>query len=111
MMLVLRPFESLRVAPSKVEGRRAQDERELFCTLVAMAVLLVAASASAQSTGTPATQGPMVVERVHSGFLAAPDVKVTEVDGTTSALAGGYAGWLSDETFFVGGGGYWLANP
>jgi len=53
----------------------------------------------------------MVVERVHSGFLAAPDVKVTEVDHTTSALVGGYAGWLTDETFFVGGGGYWLANP
>ena len=25
--LILRPFESLRVAPSTVEGRQAQDER------------------------------------------------------------------------------------
>ena len=48
---------------------------------------------------------------MHSGFLAAPDIKVTEVDHTTSALAGGYAGWLADETFFIGGGAYWLANP
>jgi hypothetical protein len=73
-------------------------------------VLLLATTASAQPA-TPVTQGPMVVERVHSGFLAAPDVKVTEVDHATSALIGGYAGWLTDETFFVGGGGYWLANP
>jgi len=52
----------------------------------------------------------MVVERMHSGFVVAPDFKVTEVDRATSALAGGYAGWLTDETFFVGGGGYFLAN-
>jgi hypothetical protein len=76
----------------------------------AWVVVLLATTASAQPA-TPVTQGPMVVERVHSGFLAAPDVKVTEVDHTTSALVGGYAGWLTDETFFVGGGGYWLANP
>ena len=88
--------------------RQAQDERAK--ALLVVVTLLFATVASGQ-TPTPATQGPMVVERVHSGFLAAPDVKVTEVDGTTSALAGGYAGWLSDETFFVGGGGYWLANP
>jgi hypothetical protein len=37
-------------------------------------------------------------------------VKVTEVDHKTSELVGGYAGWVTDDTFFVGGGGYWLAN-
>jgi hypothetical protein len=52
----------------------------------------------------------MTIERVHSGFLAAPDVKITSVDHSTSTLAGGYAGWLADEVFFIGGGGYWLAN-
>jgi hypothetical protein len=52
----------------------------------------------------------MTVERVESGFLVAPDFKVTEIDGRTSGLAGAYAGWLSDRTFFLGGGGYWLAN-
>jgi hypothetical protein len=75
------------------------------------AALSVPVAASAQTTGAaPINQGPMIVERVHSGFVVAPDFKVTEVDRTTSALAGGYAGWLTDETFFVGGGGYWLAN-
>jgi hypothetical protein len=47
---------------------------------------------------------------MHSGFVVAPDVKVTEVDNKTSALAGGYAGWLTDDALFIGGGGYWLAN-
>ena len=56
------------------------------------------------------TQGPMIVERVTSGFLVAPDFKVTEVDRRTSELAGAYAGWVTDNTLLVGGGGYWLAN-
>src|SRR5476651_460312 len=75
-------------------------------------VLLLPLAASAQSGGaaTPASQGPMVVERVQSGFLVAPDIKVTQVDGKTSELAGAYAGWLTDETIFIGGGGYWMAN-
>jgi hypothetical protein len=52
----------------------------------------------------------MTIERLHSGFLAAPDVKVTRVDGRTSELVGGYAGWLMDDTILIGGGGYWLAS-
>jgi hypothetical protein len=68
-----------------------------------------AAQAPAPAT-SPVTQGPMVVERMHNGFVFAPDVKLTEVDKKASALAGGYAGWLTDDTIFFGGGGYWLAN-
>jgi hypothetical protein len=54
--------------------------------------------------------GPMQIERVRSGVLLAPDFKLTEIDGRTSELVGGYGGWVTDKTFFVGGGGYWLAN-
>ena len=54
--------------------------------------------------------GPMTVERIHSGFLAAPEVKVTEIDHKTSELVGGFAGWNFDDTFLIGGGGYWLAS-
>ena len=67
-------------------------------------------SSSSAAAAQTSQQGPMIVERLHSGFLAAPDVKITNVDHSTSALAGGYAGWLADEAFFIGGGGYWLAN-
>ena len=34
----------------------------------------------------------MKVERIHNGFLVAPDFKFTEFDHKTSGLAGGYAG-------------------
>ena len=82
-------------------------------TIASCAVLLCPIAAFAQGAGgaTPSAQGgPMIVERMHSGFVVAPDVKMTEVDKSLSALAGGYAGWLTDDTFFIGGGGYWLAN-
>src|SRR5580765_7177053 len=80
----------------------------------AFILFLLPIAASAQTppaaSAAPADQGPMIVERIHSGFLAAPDFKVTEVDKETSGLVGGYAGWVSDETIFVGGGGYWMVN-
>jgi hypothetical protein len=56
----------------------------------------------------PVNQGPMIVERLHSGFVFTPEVKATEFDEKVSGLVGGSAGWLSQETFFIGGGGYWM---
>lgn len=90
-------------------------QRKALSATSASAALIVSllafpAAAFAQSSGASVDQGPMTVERMHSGFVVAPDVKMTEVDKTTSALAGGYAGWVSDDTIFIGGGGYWLAN-
>lgn len=79
------------------------------CLLVALSPLAAAAQGGSPPS-TPLGQGPMTVERVKSGFLVAPDFKVTEFDRRVSQLAGAYAGWLSDRTFFLGGGGYWLAN-
>jgi hypothetical protein len=75
--------------------------------ITSLMLCLLPIAATAQTTPG---QGPMIVERVHSGFLVAPDFKITEVDGKTSELAGGYAGWLTDDKIFIGGGGYWLAN-
>src|SRR5262245_46831761 len=60
---------------------------------------------------TPNAGGPMTFEAIHSGWLVAPDAKVTQFDGKTDALLGGYGGWITDDTFFVGGAGYWLVNP
>jgi len=72
--------------------------------LVAM-VSLAPVVASAQPTS-----GPMTVERIQSGLLVGADAKVTEVDHHTSELVGGQLGWVIDESIFIGGGGYWLAN-
>ena len=76
-----------------------------LCAALALCLLPLAAAAQ-----TPSSQGPMVVEEVHNGFLIAPDFKYTEVDKRSSSLAGGYAGLVFDEHFFVGGGAYVLAN-
>jgi hypothetical protein len=62
------------------------------------------------SAAEQASQGPMTVERVHNGFLAAPEFKFTEVDKRSAGLVGGYAGVVVDEHFFVGGGAYVLAT-
>jgi hypothetical protein len=84
--------------------------RGIFAFTMACLVPITAAAQTPGGTAAPQTQGPMIVERVHSGFVVAPDFKITEVDRETSGLAGGYAGWVTDDTFFIGGGGYWLAN-
>src|ERR1051326_1526010 len=84
----------------------------------ALAAAMAPLNAAAQQTeeegrvGQPMaqTRGPMIVERAHSGFLVAPDFKVTRVDHQTSEFAGAYAGWVADETLFIGGGAYVLTN-
>src|SRR5262245_19851293 len=65
---------------------------------------------SGAAVQTPQSRGPMQVERVHSGFLFVPDVKLTEIAHKTSTLVGGEAGWLADETMFYGGGLYFLVD-
>jgi len=90
--------------------------RRLIMTL---AIGLLPIAASAQPADDPApdaaaaaqtSQGPMVVERIHNGFLAAPDVKATESDHRTVGLAGGYAGVVFADAVFIGGGGYGLVT-
>jgi hypothetical protein len=76
--------------------------------------------ASAASTGTVAAQPPAgqtpaapagpILERVRNGFIVAPDVKFTRVDGHDGTLVGGTMGTLVEGRLFLGGGGYWLAN-
>ena len=77
--------------------------------LLASALTLLPIAAAGQ-TAAPANQGPMTVERVHNGFLVVPDFKVTDFDRHASELAGAYAGWLYDDRFFIGGGGYWTPD-
>ena len=50
------------------------------------------------------------LEKIHSGFVAAPDFKFSEMDGELANLLGGYAGWLTDRKLFIGAGAYWLTN-
>jgi len=77
--------------------------------LLFVAALLVATAAHAQNTPAPAN-GPLVLERVHDGWVLAPDFKVTDIDDHTGELAGVYGGRLIDNTLLIGGAAYWLTN-
>lgn len=53
---------------------------------------------------------PLTVERIRSGFVVAPDVKITGVDGGSGALAGLYGGFITDRRLLLGAGAYWLTG-
>jgi hypothetical protein len=72
--------------------------------------LALPAGAFAQQTTAPPPQHPLQVERIESGFVIAPDARFTKVNDRTATLAGGYGGWLMDQTLLIGAGGYWLVN-
>jgi len=79
--------------------------------LILAALPLTASAQSADEATQPTpTQGPMTVERLHSGFVFTPEAKITDFDHQTSGLIGGSAGWLAEEAFFFGGAGYWMPN-
>jgi hypothetical protein len=78
------------------------------------AALLVTSAAYAQNVpaqNQPApTTGPLVLERIHDGWVLAPDFKITDLNDRTGELAGLYGGRLIDNTLLIGGAGYWLTN-
>ena len=78
-------------------------------TIVFIVAMLAASVAYGQTTPPP-TNGPLVLERIHDGWVLAPDFKVTDFDNRTGELAGAYGGRLIDGTLLIGGAGYWLAN-
>jgi len=78
--------------------------------IVALPLEAAAQTADAAAQPAPPNQGPMTVERMYSGFVFAPEVKITDFDHQTSGLIGGSAGYLAEETFFFGGAGYWMPN-
>src|SRR2546428_2193331 len=78
-------------------------------TIPYLLLMLTASIAHAQNTPAP-TSGPLVLERIHDGWVLAPDFKVTDVDNRTGELAGAYGGRVIDNTLLIGGAGYWLTN-
>ena len=77
--------------------------------MILASVLLFATSAFAQQPPPPST-GPLIVEQIQNGWLFAPDVRATDLNGETGALAGGYLGHITDRTWVIGAGGYFLTN-
>lgn len=72
------------------------------------------APASAPQTRAPQTAAapaaPLRIERIVNAFIVAPDYRMANLDGHLAHLAGGSAGWLTDDTFFLGGALYTVAN-
>lgn len=81
-----------------------------------VAAIFLLALAPLWARGQEASQEPPpaparpTVERMKNGFVVAPDVRLTEVDGDFASLAGAQLGWMTDKTLFVGFAGYWLAD-
>ena len=83
--------------------------RSLVFLLATLALLPRAAAAQQGPAPTPASSR-LQIETISTRFLVAPDVRFGEVNDRSATLAGVYAGWLTDRTLFIGGGGYWLTN-
>lgn len=83
--------------------------RTLNFGLLLGSLILLPRPAAAQQDPAAATSH-LRVETISTRFVVAPDVRFTEVNDRSATLAGVYAGWLTDRTLFIGGGGYWLTN-
>ena len=79
-------------------------------TCAALVMLLALPALATAQDRTPPPASGLTLERVHNDFVVAPDFKITDVDGQTGNLVGVSVGMLQQDTFFVGGAGYWLAN-
>lgn len=77
--------------------------------LLAVPSMSFGQEAAAQASQPPAS-GRIVVERVQSGFVIAPDVRITGINDRHATLAGAYGGWQTDESFLVGVAAYTLTN-
>jgi hypothetical protein len=70
-----------------------------------LSIALFPHAAAAQSSA-----GPMTVQRIGDSVLIAPDFKITDFNGKATGLAGAYGGYLLQNTFLLGAGGYWLTD-
>lgn len=84
--------------------------RTLLATVTLSACATAAQAQTQAPSAPPALPSGLTIERVEQGVVFAPDARITEVNGETAALVGGYVGWMTDRTWLLGAGGFWLAN-
>ena len=83
--------------------------RIAFLRLAAITPLLLGLACAAHAQTGPPPQ-PLIIEKIPTGFVIAPDFKATEIDDRFGQLAGAYAARVSDEALLIGGAAYWLVN-
>jgi hypothetical protein len=97
-----------------VSTRLATRSKRSGSPFAALAIILIVpaaaaaqqpASGTAQNTPAQGTVGP-----IESGFVIAPDARITQVNDRSATLVGAYGGWMTEHTVLIGAGGYWLAN-
>lgn len=103
---------------ARIDGRERRDGRQerlrrvrqwsgAVFAILAVVGFLGGVTASAQE---PATESRLTVERIRSGLLVAPDLKLTSIDGGSGAVAGLYGGFITDRRLLLGAGAYWLTG-
>ena len=80
-----------------------------FLRLAAITPLLLGLACAAHAQSVPPPQ-PLIVEKIPTGFVIAPDFKATEIDDRFGQLAGAYAARVTDDALLIGGAAYWLVN-
>ncbi len=78
--------------------------RHMRIATLSACLLLVAATAFAQSNPAQRGQGPLVLQPSSDGPVLAPEVKVGWFNSKSGTLIGGYGGWLLDNRLLLGGG-------
>ena len=73
-------------------------------TWIALAMISVPVAASAQEAQT------LLGSEIRNGGFGGPVVKFTTVDSDFGVLVGGRGGWIINDSFVIGAGGYGLAN-
>ena len=79
-------------------------------TVVLPVAALLSVSLLPRHAAAQDSSGPMTVQRVGNSAFIAPDFKLTDFDGKTVGLAGAYGGYLAENMFFIGAGGYGLTD-
>ena len=111
-------MEATMRCSARIDGRERRDGRQgrlrrarrwpgAVFAILALVGFLGGVTAAAQE---PAAESRLTVERIHSGFLVAPDLKLTRIDGGSGAVAGLYGGFITDRRLLVGAGAYWLTG-
>jgi hypothetical protein len=96
--------------PPRMMRMRFHDQ---VVPLAALGFLLAVplAVAGQEAPGPPdGKETHLTVERMQDGFLIAPDVKFTDVNGRFANLVGAYGGWMMEQRLLIGAAGYWQTN-
>lgn len=91
----------------RLQRTKARRSHRALCMMLALGGVLGGVTASAQE---PAAEGRLTVERIRSGLVIAPDLRLTRIDGDAGAVAGLYGGFITDRRLLVGAGAYWLTG-